>query len=64
MSRRLRSALPGLKALLHLVDDIEPAFAPYKPIGAVARAQGFQGVPDLHLVASQKTTGFFEPARF
>jgi hypothetical protein len=41
MSRRLRSALPGLKALLHLVDDIEPAFAPYKPIGAVARAQGF-----------------------
>src|SRR5262245_54001347 len=45
---RGRSALPGLEAPLHLIDHVDPAFAPDQAIVAVAAAQGFQGVADFH----------------
>src|SRR5690348_1947279 len=43
-----RSALARLEAALHLVDHIDPALAADQAIGAVAAAQRFQRVTDLH----------------
>ena len=43
-----RSALARLEAPLRLVDDVEASLAPHETIVAVARAQRFQRVPDLH----------------
>jgi hypothetical protein len=41
-------ALPGLKAPLRLVDDVDAALAAHEAIVAVAAAQRFQRVTDLH----------------
>ena len=37
-----QSALAGLEAALGLIDDVDPAFAAYQPVVAVAATQGFQ----------------------
>lgn len=42
------SALAGLEALLHLIDDVNPAATAHQLVGAMARAQRFQGVTHLH----------------
>lgn len=41
-------ALPGLVALLHLVDDVNSALAAHQLVGAVARTQRFQGITNFH----------------
>jgi hypothetical protein len=41
-------ALASLEAALHLVDHIDPALAADQTVVAVAAAQRFQGVTDLH----------------
>jgi hypothetical protein len=46
------SALAGFVALLHLVDDVDTAFAAHEPIGAVAVAQRLQGIANFHNVDS------------
>src|SRR3979490_1544816 len=47
--RECLSALAGLEAALHLVDDVNPALAADQTVGAVATTQRFQRVTDLHL---------------
>src|SRR4051812_30774518 len=42
------SALAGLVALLGLVDDVDPALAAHELVVAVAPAQGFERVANLH----------------
>src|SRR4051812_34255461 len=42
------SALAGLETALHLVDHIDPALAADEAVVAVATAQRFQRVTDLH----------------
>src|SRR6266700_23 len=42
------SALAGLEAALHLVDHVNPALAADQTVVAVAAAQRFQRVTDLH----------------
>jgi hypothetical protein len=42
------SALPGFEAALRLIDDVDTAFAPHEAVVAVAAAQRFQGITDLH----------------
>jgi hypothetical protein len=44
----LGSALASLEAALHLVDHIDPALAADQTVVAVATAQRFQRVTDLH----------------
>jgi hypothetical protein len=33
---------------LHFVDDVDTPLATYQPIGAVAIAQGFEGIANFH----------------
>ena len=47
------SALPGLEALLRLVDDIDAALAADKLVVAVAVPQRFQGISDFHDTTQQ-----------
>lgn len=42
------SALPRFITFLCPVDDVYSALAPHQLVGAVARAQGFQGIADFH----------------
>ena len=46
--RRGFLSLPGLIALLGLVDDIDPALAPHEAVVAMAIAQRFQRITDFH----------------
>jgi hypothetical protein len=40
--------LPGFKARIGLIDDVNAALAPDNLVVPVAGAQGFQGVTDFH----------------
>jgi hypothetical protein len=46
--REAALALTGLEAALDLVDHIDPALAANQAVGAMAAAQRFQRVTDLH----------------
>jgi hypothetical protein len=48
IASRVGSALTGLEAALHLVDHVNPALAANQTVVAVAAAQRFQRVTDLH----------------
>jgi hypothetical protein len=48
LPREGRSALAGFKAPLHLVDHVDPTFAPDQAIAAMAAAQRFQRIADFH----------------
>jgi hypothetical protein len=42
------STLASFVALLHFVDDVDTTLATYQAIGAVAIAQGFEGIANFH----------------
>src|SRR5258708_30071159 len=53
-------ALTGLEAALHLVDHINPALAADQTVVAVAAAQRFQRVTDLHGTILMLSKAVFE----
>ena len=42
------STLASFVAFLHFIDDVDTTLATYQPIGAVAIAQGFEGIANFH----------------
>ena len=48
-------SLPGLEALLRLVDDIDASLATHEAVVAMTVAQGFQRITDFHDITKRSS---------
>jgi hypothetical protein len=56
-------SLPGLEALLRLVDDIDAALATHEAVVAMTVAQGFQRITDFHDITKRSSRVGVNPRR-
>jgi hypothetical protein len=56
-------ALPGLEALLRLVNDIDAALATHEAVVAMAVTQGFQRITDFHDITKRSSRAGVNPRR-
>jgi hypothetical protein len=56
-------SLPGLEALLRLVDDIDAALATHEAVVAMTVAQGFQRITDFHDITKRSSRAGVNPRR-
>ena len=58
-----RLSLPGLEALLRLVDDIDAALATHEAVVAMTVTQGFQRITDFHDITKRSSRVGVNPRR-
>jgi hypothetical protein len=58
-----RLSLPGLEALLRLIDDIDAALATHEAVVAMTVAQGFQRITDFHDITKRSSRVGVNPRR-